>query len=172
MILFVKNEKSVEMSNIGVVKYKNVGSIDLKDLKQIDITDIVNGGSRIQVYPHDDRTYCLLFVDVGTPSYPIYQFKKHKNKFFIIHYHSYNRYNLAKLNLDLEVANTVNISNISYTTPFLSVNDAHIYTYFNNQLYIYNNELQFLKQVGQSNNPTGAFYLPTDIKQFESHKGM
>jgi len=65
MILFVKNEKSVEMSNIGVVKYKNVGSIDLKDLKQIDITDIVNGGSRIQVYPHDDRTYCLLFVDVN-----------------------------------------------------------------------------------------------------------
>jgi len=47
-----------------------------------------------------------------------------------------------------------------------------MYTYFNNQLYIYNNELQFLKQVGQSNNPTGAFYLPTDIKQFESHKGM
>jgi len=32
--------------------------------------------------------------------------------------------------------------------------------------------LQFLKQVGLSNNPTGAFYLPTDIKQFESHKGM
>jgi len=53
------------MSNIGVVKYGNVGNIDLKDLKQIDITDIVNGGGRIQVYPHDDRTYCLLFVDVS-----------------------------------------------------------------------------------------------------------
>jgi len=61
MILFVKNEKSVEMSNIGVVKYKNVGSIDLKYLKQIDIKDIVNGGKRVQVYPHDDRNYCLLY---------------------------------------------------------------------------------------------------------------
>ncbi len=29
-----------------------------------------------------------------------------------------------------------------------------------------------LKQVGQSNNPTGAFYFPTGIKQFESHKDM
>jgi len=62
MILFVKNDKSVEMSNIGIVKYGNVGSINLKDLKQIDITDIVNGGKRVQVYPQDDRNYCLLFV--------------------------------------------------------------------------------------------------------------
>jgi hypothetical protein len=29
-----------------------------------------------------------------------------------------------------------------------------------------------LKQVGQSNDPKGAFYLPTGIKQFESHKGI
>jgi hypothetical protein len=29
-----------------------------------------------------------------------------------------------------------------------------------------------LKQVGQTYNPTGAFYLPFGIKQFESHKGM
>jgi len=36
----------------------------------------------------------------------------------------------------------------------------------------YNNEQQLLKHVGQSNNPTGAFYLPTGIKQFESHKGL
>jgi len=55
-------------------------------------------------------------------------------------------------------------------TPFLSANDAHVYAYNNNQLYIYNNELVFVKQVGQSNNPTDAFYFPTD--QFESHKGM
>jgi len=66
MIVFVKNEKSPEMSSIGVVKYKNVGSIDLKDLKQIDITDIVDEGGKVQVYPHDDGTYCLLFVDVNS----------------------------------------------------------------------------------------------------------
>jgi len=115
MILFVKNDKSVEMSNIGVVKYKNVGSIDFKYLKQIDITDIVNGGCQVQVHPHDDRTYCLLFVDVNynyiltrvimdsdkkiisptktftsnSTSYPIYPFIKHKNNIFV-QYYNYN----------------------------------------------------------------------------------
>ncbi len=184
------------MTNIGVVKYKNVGSIDLKDLKQIDIKDIVIGGYNVQVYPHDDRTYCLLFVDVNynyiltrvimdsetniispsitinsyNTSYPIYRFKKYKNSIFVNYYNNNCHLSLSKLNIDLSIVNTVNIN---YCTPFLSANDAHVYTYYNNQLFIYNNELQFLKKVGQSNDTTGAFYLPTNnIKQFESHKGM
>ena len=195
MILFVKNEKSVEMSNIGVVKYKNVGSIDFKDLKQIDIKDIVIGGYNVQVYPHDDRTYCLLFVDVNYnyiltrvimdsdkkiilpsktfntnhTSRPIYHFKKHKNSIFSNSYNNNGCLSLLKFNLDLSVVKSLNIGT---RIAFLSSNDTHVYAYYNNQLYIYNNELQLLNQVGQSNNPTGAFYLPTGINQFESHKGM
>jgi len=51
MILFAKHDKSIEMSNIGFVKYKHVGCIDLKDLK-IDFIKIVQRGSQVQVYPH------------------------------------------------------------------------------------------------------------------------
>jgi len=159
----------------------------LKDLKQIDIKDIVNGGSRTQVYPHDDRNYCLLFVDASnyiltrvimdsdkkiispskTFSYNNTGYKKHKNNIFVNYL--YGNYYMAKLNLDLSVVKSINTGNY---LAFLSANDAHVYAFCNNQLYVYNHELQSLKQVGQSNNPTGAFYLPTDIKQFESHKGM
>jgi len=192
IILFVKNDKSVEMGNIGVVKYRHVASLDLEDLKHIDIKDIVNGGKRVQVYPQDDRTYCLLFVDStwsvltrvimdsdkkiisptktftsNSTSYPIYPFVKHKNNIFVNNFSG--SYFLVKLNLDLSVVKSINIGN---NISFLSANDAHVYTYYLNQLYVYNNELQLLKQVGQSNNPKGAFYLPTDIKQFESYKGM
>jgi len=193
MILFVKNEKSVEKSAIGFVKYEYVGRIDLKDLKHVEIKDIVDEGRQVQVYPHNDRTYCLLFVssresvltrviidsdkNVITPSetitfhntsYPVLQFKKHKNN--IIGYYNCNRsYCITKLNLDISVAKYVDIG---YKTSFLSANDDHVYAYCNKKLYIYQNDLKSLNQVGQSNNSTGAFYLPTDIKQFESHKGM
>ncbi len=190
MILFVKNGKSVEMSNIGVVKYKHVGCIDLKNLKKIDIKDIVDVGSRVQVYPQEDRTYSLFFVVLGSVltrvimdcdkkiispsktvtsiSYPIYQYKKQKNNIFVNCIY-FGNFCIVKLNLDLSVAKYVNID---YNLPFLSANDTHVYAYLNNQLFIFNNELVFVKQVGQSNNPTAAFYLPTGIKQFESHKGM
>jgi len=168
MVLFVKNEKSVEMSNIGVVKYKNVGSIDLKDLKQIDITDIVNGGGKVQVYPHDDGTYFLFFVDASnyiltriimdsdkkiilpsktfttdSTSYPIYQFKKYKNNIFV-QYYTYNGYYINKLNLDLVVVNSVAIS----YTSFLSATDNHVYAYCNNLLYVYTKELNYFTADG------------------------
>jgi len=200
MILFVKNGKSVEMSNIGVVKYKHVGCIDLKDLKKIDIKDIVDEGRQVQIYPHnggiinqvythDDRSLYLLYTVAGygrssltllnmdsvkknilpskiynSQNYGIEQFTKHKNNIFV-----YSGNCLERLNLDLYIAKTVNIG---YDISFLSANDAHVYMYRNKKLYIYQNDLKPLNQVGQSNNSTGAFYFPTDIKQFESHKGM
>ena len=60
---------------------------------------------------------------------------------------------------------------VSYQTPLLSASDTYVYSYYNNQLYIYNSELVLLKQVGQQNNPTDAFYLSTLIKQFEINNG-
>jgi len=161
IILFVKNDKSVEMSNIGVVKYGFVGSIDLNDLKHIDIKYIVNGGKRVLVYPHDDQTLCLLTVNstdniltriimdsdknIILPSktfttnstYKIYQFKKYKNNIFVKYYNSnsYNGgYSLSKFNLDLSVVNTVNFG---YNTTFLSANDAHVYAYYKNQFSLF-----------------------------------
>ena len=60
---------------------------------------------------------------------------------------------------------------VSYAASFLSACDTHVYAYNNTQLYIYNYDLVLLKTVGQQNNPTSPFYLPTGIKQFEVNKG-
>ena len=51
------------MSNIGLVRYKVVGGYDLESLKQIDLTNTVKRESRVQVYPQDDGTFCLLFSE-------------------------------------------------------------------------------------------------------------
>ncbi len=82
---------------------------------------------------------------------------------------------MERLNLDLSVAKTVHIGLVTLfllDSQFFTANDTYVYTFYNNQLCVHNNELQFFKKVRQSNNPTGAFYLPTDMNQFESHKGM
>ena len=182
----MKNEKAVEMSNIGAIKYESVEGAELKDLKKIDISDIVNGGYCVQVYAQIEKTFCLIFIDADecgliqvtidedrkiiSPSrkfnnngFYICLFRKHKDD---IYFHD-GSYRISKLDRNLSVVKTVNSG---YNTPFLSVNDTNVYT-FSDHLLIYNRNLMFLKQVGQSANPTGAFYLPTDIKQFESHKG-
>ena len=44
MISFMKNEKGLEMGNIGVVEFKAVGGYDLNEFRLIDIKDVVNGG--------------------------------------------------------------------------------------------------------------------------------
>ena len=103
MFLFVKNEKAVEMSNIGVVKFKNV-EIDLDEFWQIDITNIVVEGCDIEVYSQKDGTFYLLYTNayftgltqvhidkykkVISPSttysgYYINQFNKHKNNIYV-----------------------------------------------------------------------------------------
>jgi len=38
-------------------------------------------------------------------------------------------------------------------------------------LYIYSRDLASIKQVGQSDDPEGVFYLPQFLKQFECNKG-
>jgi len=186
IILFVKNEKAVEMSNIGAIKYESVEGAELKDLKKIDISDIVNGGYCVQVYPQIEKTFCLIFINndecgltqvtideneniisplrkFSNNGFYICLFRKHKDD---IYFHD-GSYRISKLNRKLSVVKTVNSG---YDTSFLSVNDNNVYT-FSNHLLIYNRNLVFLKQVGQSINPTGAFFLPIGIKQFESHKG-
>ncbi len=98
----------------------------------------------------------------------IEHFKKHKNNIFVC-----SGYGLERLNLDLSVAKTVHIGLVTLfllDSQFFTANDTYVYTFYNNQLCVHNNELEFLKKVRQSNNPTGAFYLPTDMSQFESHK--
>ena len=81
---------------------------------------------------------------------------------------------ISKLNLDLSVVKTVYTG---YNTPFLSTNDAHVYVFQYNhfstdyKVNIYNHDLVLQKEVGQTNNPTGTFYFPTGIKQFECNKG-
>ena len=100
----------------------------------------------------------------------IEHFKKHKNNIFVC-----SGYGLERLNLDLSVAKTVHIGLVTLfllDSQFFTANDTYVYTFYNNQLCVHNNELEFLKKVRQSNNPTGAFYLLTDMNQFESHKGM
>jgi len=189
MIWFTKNEKLGDMSNIGVVKYRYAECNNLKDLKKIDIQDF--GRFEVQVYPQEDSTYLLLFIDnkygltqvvidsekkIISPSKtfiyghsPISQFTKHKNNIFVYHHHPYGDYHcISKLNHDFSAAKTININ---YST-FLSANEVHVYAYCNKQLCIYNSELELLRQVGQSMNPEGCFYFPTGINQFESHKGM
>ena len=60
-IAFVKNEKVVEMCNIGVVKYEGVGDYDF-----IEDLDFVNGGKSVQVYPQDDGSLLyLLCIDAN-----------------------------------------------------------------------------------------------------------
>ncbi len=71
--------------------------------------------------------------------YPIYQFKKHKNN-ILVHYF-YGSYYMEKLNLDLSVVKSINTGNY---LAFLSANNAHVYAFCNNQLYVYNHELQSL----------------------------
>ena len=64
MIVFMKNEKAAEMGNIGFVKYKGIEFYSLEyDFKKIDIKDVVNGGTRVQVYPLDDGTFSLLHIN-------------------------------------------------------------------------------------------------------------
>jgi len=190
-IFFVKNKQEVEIRNLGVLKYKSVGCYDLKDLKQIDIKDIVRRGKNLQVYPQDDDTFDLVlsfsfkglwFSQVRVDSNNISispsslfstrgylsQFRKQKDTVYIYYIDKKYDCKIIKLNFDNSVFRCIRIKKLS---TFLSANDSHVYSFHDNQLSIYNRELELLKQVGQRSDPKSAFFLPDDIKQFESHKG-
>ena len=191
MIMFMKNDNVVEMGNIGVVKFKSVfNKYDLNEFRQIDIKDVVNRGKNFQVLPQNDGTFCLLYTSAGgwydlnqvcidkeknfisantfnTGSNNIYQFRKHNDNIFIS-YHNGKGFQISKLNSDMSVVKSVNVD---YRAWCLSATDSHVYSFYKNHLHVYNFELVLIKQVGQANNPSGPFYLPTGIKQLEVNKG-
>ena len=144
------------------------------------------------MYPQDDGHFYLIYRDSNCKGItqvtidkekkllsPVYTykngkrfwpFKKQRDNIFV-HYHN----TISKLNLDLSVAKTVDAN---YSTPFLSANGDHVYAYSykDNQLCIFNKDLELLKQVGQLNNPADPFYFSKKMKhfvpyQFECHKG-
>ena len=195
MIMFMKNVNEVEMGNIGIVKFKSIGGIDLNEFRQIDIKDVLNIGNcvrvEVQIYPQDDGTFCLLYISAcgyGLNQVSInkdkkivsalktydahircYSFKMHKNNIFI-NSSSGACFKLSKLDRQLSVIKTVDVY---YASSFLSASDTHVYSLdkVNDKLWIYNNDLVFLKTVGQYNNLKGPFYLPPEIKQLEVNKG-
>ena len=192
MISFVK------MSQIGFVKYTrlSIGRIDLNDFRLIDIADIVKGGYGVEVHPQEDGTLNFLFSDFcyltqltidkhknvisplktfnngdHTCRHEIGRFKKQKEDIFTYYRNGGSNHQITKLNLDLSFVKTINVG---FYPIYLSVNEDHVYSYsnfINYQVCIYNKDLKFLKRVGQRNNPTGAFYIPSVMKKFESHKG-
>jgi len=195
-ILFDKKQNAVEKGNIGLVKFKSVGNFDLNEFKKIDMNTIMNGGYSVQVYPLNDGSFYLLYCQSDGNDFcqitidkdkniisPLktsniysnsgykcsnYFYKKFNDNVFACYYCRYSSYSLSKLNLDLSVVKTVNIG---YQTQYISATSTHVYYYYNNQLYLYNHDLVFLRNVGLQNNPTGAFYLPPGFKQFEINKG-
>jgi hypothetical protein len=199
-IYFEKNKEPLEMGNIGLVNFKCLDSYDLKKFREIDIKDIINGVTNdVQVYPQDGGYFYLLYIDYDEQLTRVVidknkkkiseskkyecvckSFKKYKDSVYAyidnkpVYYFDdginvqYD-YAISKLNLDMLNICRIDAGFSDYLR--LSANEAHLYNYNNKLLYIYSRDLASIKQVGQSDDPEGAFYLPQYVKQFECNKG-
>ena len=80
--------------------------------------------------------------------------------------------NTASLGLtNREIFHVEKLFALTSTPELFSISETYIYCFADSTLRIYNKEFAFIKVIGQNTIPTGAFYIPADITQFECKNG-
>ena len=192
IIFFEKYEKGIEKSSLGVIKFKSVGGYDLNDFKQINISGIVGIGTELQLYPQENGTFIIVYIDNNSLIKQVtIDYNRDKKTLSILYSQSRSSVNLGfqynKFNkniygiLALFIANGVYYlerrslllrrQKLEYPPIFISECDTYVYSFGNNQLNIYSKAFTLIKSIGQQNMPAGPFYFPNDIKQFECKNG-
>jgi len=183
-IFFESNKKAIDMSCLGNIKLICLGECyDLNEFEKIDLSKNISDkkNNLIEIHPQDNGCLHVLYqiasrklrqlqvnknsiLNLEESCYYFDKFKKYKNIFAgSCENHIYLYTNKTIVDDDPNITKS-----IQHEICLLSVNDVFFYCIGDKKLHIYNMKLELVKSIGQQTDPTAAFYLPPNIKQFES----
>jgi len=183
-ICFESNKKAIVMSCLGNIKLRCLDECyDLNEFEKIDLSKNLSDikDNLIEIHPQDGGS---LHVFYQIASMKLRQLQVNNNSilnlkesyFVFDRFKKYMNIFAGSYKKDIYLYTDKTIvdvaPNITKSTQheicLLSVNNDFFFCIGDKKLHIYNMKLELVKSIGQQTDPTAAFFLPPNIKQFES----